>query len=60
MLGDLLGSLSTVHPPSFPEHDTLEDAGEDTHWSDDTNRFEDWLLHPDADNAPETDAQNFY
>jgi len=58
MLGALLGSLFVAHTHPFPEDNMPEDVNEDTHWSGDNNRFEDWLLHPDADDV--TDAEPFY
>ena len=58
MLGALLGELFTAHMQPFPDDGLLEDAHEDRHWASDDNRFDDWLLHPDRDDA--ADAEPFY
>ena len=55
MLGALLSEMTTIHTHPFPDDLMLEEANEDQHWASDDNRFEDWLLHPDMDDAAETE-----
>ena len=58
MLGALLGEMATIYTHPFPDDTTLEEVNEDRHWTGDDNRFDDWLLHPDTDDA--ADAEPFY
>jgi hypothetical protein len=58
MLGALLSNLSLIHPADFLDDLSNDMDVEDTHWSGDKNRFEDWLLHLDEDAT--TDMQPFY
>lgn len=58
MLGALLGDLFTIQTQPFLDDPMLEECNDDRHWASDDNRFEDWLLHPEPDDA--TDAEPFY
>jgi hypothetical protein len=60
MLGALLASLKTTNPQDFPDTRILEDEAEESHWSSDKNRFEDWLLNGDASEAGTSDPEFYY
>ena len=56
MLGALLGALPINQPHDFLDARPIEYENEDNHWAGDDNRFDDWLLHPDTDEATETES----
>lgn len=60
MLGALLGALMAANPHDFLDARPIEDEAEDSHWSNDKNRFEDWLLNDNAVDAANLDPGIYY